>query len=82
VSVRRDKSGSIALEGDCGTEDAELLLQMLIETPAASVDWTSCGDLHTAVVQVILTAKPQFTGHCGDSWLRQWLPMPSDRTAR
>jgi hypothetical protein len=73
VTVRRDKSGSIVLEGDSGTEDAELLLQMLIETPAAPVDWTSCGDLHTAVVQVILTAKPRFTGVCGDVWLRQWL---------
>ena len=73
MTVRRDKSGSILLDGDCGTEDAETLLQLLLETPAAPVDWTACGELHTAVVQVILAAKPRFTGVCGDGWLRKWV---------
>lgn len=73
MTIRRDPAGSIALEGDCGAEDAETLLQMLLETPKVPVDWTRCGELHTAVVQVLFAAKPRFSGPCGDTWLRPWL---------
>ena len=73
MTVRRDQAGGIFLEGSSGAEDAETLLQMLVETPEAPVDWTRCGELHTAVVQVILAAKPRLSGLCGDSWLRPWL---------
>ena len=74
MTVHRDGAGNIALEGDCGADDAETLLQMLLETPAAPLDWSRCGELHTAVLQVILAARPRFTGLCGDTWLRSWLP--------
>jgi hypothetical protein len=74
MTVRRDAAGVIALEGDCGAEDAETLLQMVLETPSVPVDWTRCGELHTAVVQVILAAKPALAGICGDPWLRRWFP--------
>jgi hypothetical protein len=75
MTVRRDDNGHIALEGNCGAEDAETLLQMMLATPSARVDWTRCGELHTAVVQVILAAKPNLMGACGDPWLRPWLPV-------
>jgi hypothetical protein len=74
MTVRRDENGKIALEGDCGAEEAETLLQMILATPAVPVDWTRCGELHTAVVQVILAAKPPLLGLCGDAWLRPWAP--------
>jgi hypothetical protein len=72
VSLRRDDAGSIILDGNCPVEDAEPLLQMLQATPAARLDWSRCGHLHTAVLQVILAARAAPTGPCGDSWVRQW----------
>jgi hypothetical protein len=72
VSVRRDDNGSIVLDGDCPVEDAEPLLQMLQATPAAPCDWSRCRRLHTAVVQVVLAARPVLVGPCGDAWVEQW----------
>jgi hypothetical protein len=73
VTVSRTADGTIALEGPCPVEDAELLLRLLQETPDAAVDWTHCGRLHTAVVQVMLAARPADLGACGDVWLGNWL---------
>jgi hypothetical protein len=73
MTVVRHDADRIVLEGICGVEDAEPLLQMLVETPAAAVDWRPCGSLHTAVVQVILTAEPALIGPCGDAWVGKWL---------
>ena len=58
MSVRRHENGTIVLEGDCPVEDAETLLQMLQATPGVPLDWTQCSQLHTAVLQVILAARP------------------------
>lgn len=73
MSVRRHESGTIVLDGNCPVEDAEPLLQLLQATPAAPVDWTPCTCLHTAVLQVILAARPARVGRCGDSWIEQWV---------
>jgi hypothetical protein len=73
VSVRRDDSGKVFLEGRCPVEDAEQLLQMLQSNPGASCDLTLCNHLHTAVVQVILAARPPLIGPCGDAWVEQWI---------
>jgi hypothetical protein len=73
VSVRRDDSGTVVLEGKCPVEDAELLLQLLQSTPGAPCDLTRCDHLHTAVVQVILAARPALIGPCGDAWVEQWI---------
>ena len=61
------------LAGACPVDDAEPLLQMLLETPGAAVDWRTCQSLHTAVVQVILAAGPALIGPCGDAWIEKWL---------
>ena len=66
MTVRRDEQGSIVLEGHCPVDDTEPLFQMLQATPAGPVDWTQCSRLHTAIVQLILIARPLFTGPCGD----------------
>jgi hypothetical protein len=73
MSVRRDDNGSIVLNGECPVEDAEPLLQMLQATPSAPCDWSRCGRLHTAVVQVVLAARPLLVGPCGDAWVEQWI---------
>jgi hypothetical protein len=73
VTVRRESNGSIALVGACPVEDAEPLLQLLQATPGAPCDWTRCSHLHTAVVQVIMAARPAMVGPCGDAWIAQWV---------
>jgi hypothetical protein len=73
VSVRLSDSGTIVLEGNCTVEDADPLLQLLQAAPAAPLDWTTCRHLHTAVVQVILAARPALIGRCGDRWIDQWV---------
>ena len=73
MTIQRNADNVIALEGHCGVEDAESLLQMLLATPAATVDWTHCEQLHTAVLQVILAARPRLAGPCGDPWVQQWV---------
>ena len=80
MTVTRRDAESIVLEGTCGAEDAEALLQMLIETPAARLDWRPCNRLHTAVAQIVLAAGPGFEGPCGDAWVEKWLSRgTSDR---
>lgn len=74
MSVRRDDGGTtILLVGKCPVEDAEPLLQLLQATPGAPLDWTQCGQLHTAVLQVILAGRPALVGPCGDPWVEQWV---------
>lgn len=76
MSARRDDNGCIVLEGRCAVEDAEPLLQLLQATPRAPCDWTRCSHVHTAVVQVVLAARPALVGPCGDPWVEQWIrPM-------
>jgi hypothetical protein len=72
MSVHRRGEGSIVLEGICPVDDAEPLLQMLQATPAASIDWRPCRQLHTAVLQVILASGAAPIGPCGDGWMEQW----------
>jgi hypothetical protein len=73
MSVRRHDDGTIILEGGCPAEDAESLLQLLQATPEARLDWAECGHLHTAVLQVILAARPLLVGPCGDPWVHHWM---------
>lgn len=73
MTVTRRDAESIVMEGTCGAEDAEALLQMLIETPAARLDWRRCNQLHTAVAQIVLAAGPAVQGPCGDEWIEKWL---------
>ena len=73
MSVRRHDNGTIVLEGRCPVEDAEPLLQLLHATPQAPSDWTGCSHVHTAVVQVLLSAHAALIGPCGDPWVEQWI---------
>jgi hypothetical protein len=66
-------NGVIILEGDCPVDEAESLLELLLANPGASVDWSACGQLHTAVVQVLLAARPPMGGEPGNPFLRRWI---------
>jgi hypothetical protein len=84
VTIRRSDVGTIILEGACSVEDAEPLLQLLQATPTASVDWTSCRQLHTAVFQVVFASGSGPVGTCADTWVEQWLApkLPGGRGRR
>lgn len=65
--------GSIRLEGDCPVEDAEQLLQLLLEHGRCPVDLGGCGRLHMAVVQVLLAARRTILGTPGNAFAAEWL---------
>jgi hypothetical protein len=75
MTVRQKDDGTIVLTDGCPAEDAEPLLELLQSTPDAPVDWKQCDHLHTAVLQVIMAARPVLVGPCGDPWIRQWAPF-------
>lgn len=62
MSVEVEVDGTIALKGICPSEDAEALLQHLLASSDALVDWRACEAAHTAVIQVLLAAKPKLRG--------------------
>lgn len=69
----RQTEGVIILEGDCGVEEAETLLSALLTAPGAEIDWSKCGSLHTAVVQLIMASNARVRGTCGDPSLTRWV---------
>ena len=73
MSVRQREDHVIVLEGSCPVEDAEPLLQLLQRTPGAACDWTGCDQLHTSVVQILLTVAPVMAGPCREPWIEQWI---------
>jgi hypothetical protein len=62
MTVRRDDNGVIVLEGVCPVEDAEPLLQMLQAMPTADIDWQSCHQLRTAVLQLVVATPGSRNG--------------------
>ena len=72
MSVRLHE-GSIRLEGDCPVEDAEQLLQLILENGRCTVDLGGCGRLHMAVVQVLLAARRPILGIPGNAFVAEWL---------
>ena len=63
----------ISLSGDCSAEDAEALLEVLIENPGATIDLTECGSIHTAVAQVLLASRPVIRGVPADPLFAEWI---------
>lgn len=73
MTVRAAADGSIELVGACPSGDAEALLQLLLADPGATVDWRECLGAHTAVVQVLMAARPKLRGPPADARLRDWV---------
>ncbi len=78
MSVSRAANGSIVLAGACPNEDAEPLLQLLLETPAAPVDWRRCTAAHSAVIQLLLAARPVVQGPPANAALARWVAPAID----
>ena len=58
----KSNDGRIALQGRCRVEDAEPLLAELQRNSGSVVDLEAAETLHSAVVQVLLAAKPRIVG--------------------
>jgi hypothetical protein len=71
MTVRRRDDGGVELQGDCPSEEAESLMQYLLETPQATVDWRSCDHAHAAVVQVLMAARANLLGPPRGAFLRE-----------
>ncbi len=74
MSIRRE--GDILwLEGDCGVEDAEGLASAL-EGEVLRVNLSKCRQIHSAVVQALLSFRPVLEGTPDNDFLTRFV-LPS-----
>jgi hypothetical protein len=73
MTVRTAERELIVLEGECPSEEAEMLLQRLLAAPEAVVDLQRCESLHAAVIQVLLAAEPTLRLPPADTTVGDWL---------
>jgi hypothetical protein len=78
MSVALTGRGEIALRERCGMAEAETLQSLISRHPTAVVDWRECSYAHTAVVQVLLAARPKLLGPPTGPFLRSFV----DRAVR
>ncbi len=71
MTVTRADDGVIRLAGDCPVEDADTLLRLLGDDPAALVDWRGCTAAHAAVVQVLMALRPALAGPPAGEFLQR-----------
>ena len=69
MTVHLSTTGTIDLVGHCSSEDAEVLQRHLLDHPGASVNWSACDQLHAAVLQILLAAKPAVCGMAAGAFL-------------
>ena len=70
MTVRLSADRTVLLEGACPIEDAEALQRQLIDNPGGPVDWRACTAAHTAVIQILLAARPVLRGPPENEFLR------------
>ena len=73
MTVRASPQGWIVLEGACPSEDADVLVQHLLSHPESAVDWRACEAAHSAVIQVLMAARPRLVGPPAGAALRAWI---------
>ena len=73
MTVRLADDGTIWLVDDCPAEDADLLLQHLLQRAEAPIDWSLCRNVHTAVAQVLLAGGRHPTGAPRGTFLREMI---------
>jgi hypothetical protein len=73
MTVRAGGDGLIELVGTCAAADAEPLLQLLLASPGAAIDWRDCRGAHTAVIQVLMAARPKLLGPPAGPGLQEWV---------
>jgi hypothetical protein len=70
MTVTISSQGIVEIAGACLVEDAELLLQYLLSSPQAPIDWSACESAHSAVIQVLLVARASPRGSPKSRFLR------------
>ena len=58
-----------ALEGHVSADDAEALAAWLRDQNAPAVHLGKCGQMHAAVLQVLLALNPRIAAQPADRWL-------------
>ena len=67
--------GVVYLIDKCDSDDAEPLLEWLLQHPEGTVNLKECVQLHTAVFQVLMALSPPIIGPPKDATLARWLPL-------
>jgi hypothetical protein len=67
------KRNRVLFSDEVSVEEAEGLLEWLQKRPTAKVDLSACSHMHTANLQVLMTAKADITGWPKNAELRAWL---------
>ena len=67
------KKSRAILRDEVSVEEAEGLLEWLLTRPTARADLSACSHLHTANLQVLMTAKPGISSWPKNAELRAWL---------
>jgi hypothetical protein len=70
MTVGLAADGTIRLDGVCPVGDAEPLLRLLTDHHDATVDWRGCEEAHTAVIQILLAARPKLLGPPASEFLQ------------
>lgn len=63
----------IYLSGVVSIEEAEMLCQVLAEHRDAVIDLSDCEHMHTAILQVLLAARPERIVPPGDRFLERFV---------
>lgn len=74
----RSQDGQIILEGRCRVEDAEALLTALQQQRDGVVHLDKAETIHSALVQVLLTAKPRIVGASKHEFLTKYGVLKDD----
>ena len=67
------KKNRCVFQDEVSVEEAEGLLEWLQKKPTAKVDLSACSHLHTANLQVLMTAKSEISSWPKNVELRAWL---------
>jgi anti-anti-sigma regulatory factor len=67
------KKSRVIFREEVSVEEAEGLLEWLQKRPAAKVDLSACSHMHTANLQVLMTAKTVISSWPKNAELRAWL---------
>ena len=67
------KKNRAIFRDEVSVEEAEGLLEWLQKRPAAKADLSACNHLHTANLQVLMTAKTVISSWPKNAELRAWL---------
>jgi hypothetical protein len=67
------KKNRVLFRDEASVEEAEGLLEWLQTRPTAKVDLSACSHMHTANLQVLMTARASIASWPKSAELRAWL---------